>query len=87
MERDCLIAHGSAMFLRERLFLSADRFSVTVCEKCGLMVTGNSAAGIYECRRCGADAEFCSISMPYSAKLLFHELQAMSIFPRLICKD
>jgi len=77
MERDCLIAYGASMLLQERLMISSDAFDVDVCNKCGLL--GYSGW----CHNCRSSGAVSSIRIPYACKLLFQELQAMNIVPRL----
>eukprot|EP00095_Tigriopus_kingsejongensis_P012376 snap_masked-scaffold190_size271632-processed-gene-1.0 protein:Tk12376 transcript:snap_masked-scaffold190_size271632-processed-gene-1.0-mRNA-1 annotation:"dna-directed rna polymerase iii subunit rpc2" len=77
MERDCLIAYGASMLLVERLMISSDAFDVDVCNGCGLL--GYSGW----CTNCKSSKSVSSIRIPYACKLLFQELQAMNIVPRL----
>ena len=77
MERDCLIAYGASMLLQERLMISSDAFDVDVCDGCGLI--GYSGW----CHNCRSSGKVSSIRIPYACKLLFQELQAMNIVPRL----
>lgn len=41
MERDCIISHGTARFLKERTYDVSDAFRVHVCSKCGLFAVAN----------------------------------------------
>lgn len=81
MERDCLIGYGASMLLMERLMLSSDAFSADVCQGCRMLG--------YEgwCQYCKSEEKVVSIRIPYACKLLFQELQAMNIVPRLTLKE
>ena len=37
MEKDCVISHGAAEFLRDRLLDNSDPSMLTLCGKCGLL--------------------------------------------------
>ena len=50
MERDCLVAHGTANFLRDRLFWNSDAFRVHLCDKCGMFVHANLENQTFECK-------------------------------------
>ena len=84
MERDCMISHGSAIFLKDRLVDQSDAFEVFVCDLCGFLAIGNRKQNIFECKNCDNSVSISLIRIPYACKLLFQELMAMSITPRII---
>ncbi|KAG1056962.1 hypothetical protein G6F43_001183 [Rhizopus delemar] len=81
MERDALIGYGASMLLLERLMVSSDIFEVHVCNECGFI--GYSGW----CQFCKSSKFMKAMKIPYAAKLLFQELLAMNISPRLVLED
>jgi len=86
MERDCLITHGCANFMRDRFFCNSDQYRIHICQRCGLTAQSNLKKMTYECRTpmcVGQPFQICQIEIPYACKLLFQELMSMCISPRI----
>lgn len=79
MERDCMISHGAAAFLKERLCDVSDKFEVFICNACGIFCAGNNDRRIYSCQMCGTRTNISMVYMPYAFKLLVQEMMAMCI--------
>lgn len=87
MERDCLIAHGAAALTKDRLFFNSDPFRIHVCDLCGLICKANLTKQEFNCSACSNKTKISQIFIPYACKLLFQEMMAMSIAPRLLTWD
>ncbi len=83
MERDCLIAHGASMMLKDRLLDESDRIIVPVCSKCGLVAVRDIDRGVTRCPICGEVPTY-PVEMAYAFKLLLNELMGMCIHPKLV---
>ncbi|MCW3981478.1 MAG: DNA-directed RNA polymerase subunit B [Candidatus Bathyarchaeota archaeon] len=87
MERDCLIGHGAAMLLRDRLLEESDKYLLYVCENCGYIGYYDIKQRIYVCRICEKDAQISPVAISYAFKLLLQELMSLGISPRLNLKE
>ncbi len=84
MERDCLIGHGAAALLRDRMLFNSDKYEMLVCNKCGHIAWYNRRRGVYECPIHDEDGDVKPVIVPYAFKLLLQEITSMVIKPRLI---
>ena len=87
MERDCLIAYGASMMLKDRLLEESDKAEVNVFERCGLLSYYDIKQRRYICRVCGDKAKISTVVIAYAFKLLLQEMMSLNIAPRLIPKD
>lgn len=92
MERDALIAHGAAKFLKEKLLDNSDAYTTYVCGICGLFAQRfnrredkhySQDTDIYCCIGCNNYTDIHKVRIPYAFKLLIQELQSMCIASRL----
>ena len=61
--------------------ISSDSFAADVCASCGLLGSNGW------CQYCRSSDAMTVLRMPYACKLLFQELTAMNIVPRVRVKD
>src|SRR6266849_3548694 len=87
MERDCLIAYGASMVLKDRLLDEADKTEIYVCEKCGLIAYYDAKQRKYTCKIDGDQAKISTVVVAYAFKLLLQEMMSLNIAPRLQLKD
>jgi DNA-directed RNA polymerase subunit B len=87
MERDCLIAYGASMMLKDRLLEESDKAEVYVCEKCGLLAYYDVKQRRYVCRVDGDKAKISSVVIAYAFKLLLQEMMSLNVAPRLLVKE
>lgn len=94
MERDALLAHGLAKFIKEKLLDNSDAYTTYVCDRCGLFAQRferkeNKAYAsdddIYYCPACKNHTDISKVRIPYAFKLFCHEMMAMCIAPRIRC--
>ncbi|KAA8498746.1 DNA-directed RNA polymerase II subunit 2 [Porphyridium purpureum] len=83
---NCMVSHGAAHFLKERLMDQSDSYRVHVCEMCGLFAIADLQRNVFMCRGCNNRTKIAQTWLPYASKLLFQELESMCIAPRLFLK-
>ena len=84
MEKDCLIAHGASLVLKERF--DSDKTLVSICNECGLVAIYDRIKNRKYCPVCG-ETKIIDIEMSYAFKLMLDELKAMLIYPKIVTKE
>ncbi len=87
MERDCLIGHGAAMLLRDRLLEESDKYLLYICENCGYIAYYDLKRRKYVCRICEDKAQISPIFVSYAFKLLLQELMSLCVTPKLKLRE
>ena len=84
MERDCLIAHGAAMVIKDRLLDESDGTTEYVCgnSKCGHIAIMDRR-GVLRCPVCGNNSSVYPVQTSYAFKLLMDELLSLGVAMRL----
>jgi len=88
MERDCLIGHGAAMVIKDRLLDESDGTLQYVCgdTKCGHIAILDRR-GSLRCPVCGNNSTVYQVQMSYAFKLLLDELMSLGVVMRLQLED
>jgi DNA-directed RNA polymerase II subunit RPB2 len=87
VQGNCIISHGAAEFLRDRLLDNSDPSMMTLCGKCGLLAQP-VAEGTHVrhkqsfCKNCGTGDHVKDMRSPFAFRLLLQELQCMNIAVR-----
>jgi len=84
MEKDCLIAHGAALVLKERF--DSDKTVVPVCTECGLIAIHDKIKNKNVCTVCG-ETKILEVEMSYAFKLMLDELKSMLIYPKIVIEE
>lgn len=83
MERDCQIAHGNALTLRERLLSLSDPYLCALCIDCGQIATKLKQANAYYCQSCNT-SNITVVETSYAVKLLKQNLMTVGMDLKLM---
>jgi len=81
MEKDCLVAHGASLLLKERF--DSDKTTVPICLSCGVAAVYDKQKEKSHCPMCGESAKIEFVEVSYAFHLLLHELMSIGVFPKL----
>ena len=79
MERDALLAHGTAAVIQDRLMNCSDKTSEIMCTRCGSLISISKKNSEQVCLLCGKSDKIASVCIPYVLKYLVAELASCNI--------
>ncbi len=85
MEKDCFVAHGASLLLKERF--DSDKTVIYICEECGMLAVHDEYRKKSFCPKCGSNTEVTAIEISYAFKLLLDELKSLGVYPKLELKS
>lgn len=85
MEKDCFVAYGASLLLKERF--DSDKVVIHICEKCGSFAVHDSYRSRQFCSRCGSGTEISPIELSYAFKLLIDEIKSLLINPKIVLES
>lgn len=94
MERDCLISHGTAVFLKEGMMERSDKYTTTICNNTGIIAAHNPKNNEYLSLMMNGPIEFdenlnrvekpqkgfdfSKLEIPYAYKVFTHEVEGIN---------
>lgn len=87
MERDCLIAHGVSMVIKDRLLDQSDGEKLLVCSESGHIAWYDWRKRTHVSPVLGPGAEVHEVQTSYAFKLLLDEMKSLGVAMRLELED
>jgi len=84
MEKDCLVAHGASLLLKERF--DSDKAEIHICEDCGIVGYHDRFKNKSACPRCGSE-KVTLVEMSYAFKLFLDEIRTIGIDSKIKLKE
>jgi len=81
MEKDCFVANGCSLLLKERF--DSDKTIAYICEECGMLAVVDEYRNRRFCPSCGGNVEITAVELSYAFKLLLDELKSLCIHLKL----
>lgn len=84
MEKDCLVAHGASLLLKERF--DSDKTIIPICEKCGVVAIFDRVKNRTICPLC-KESNVHFIEESYAFYVLVNEMMGLGVYPQIILED